>query len=118
MRKVIIAGGRYFDNYNLLSSSCSKILGELSKDRVEILSGGAKGADELGERFAKERGIPVVRYLPDWDKNGRAAGPIRNHEMAYVADILIAFWDGKSKGTANMIKLANLEGCIVHVVNY
>lgn len=117
--KVIIAGTRTFDNYPLLCSFCDKCLSqkELSHDIV-IVSGAAKGADTLGERYAKERGFAVLSYPADWEKHGRAAGPIRNTEMADAADALIAFWDGQSRGTANMIDTARKKGLKIRICNY
>jgi len=59
--------------------------------------------DGLAEEWARENGIPIKRFPADWDKHGKAAGPIRNRAMAEYADALLAVWDGESKGTANMI---------------
>lgn len=56
------------------------------------------------------RDIPVKRFPADWDRHGRAAGPIRNCQMAQYADALIAIWDGKSRGTKNMIDEMNKCG--------
>ena len=72
----------------------------------EIVSGGAKGADALGERYGRENQIPIKRFLPDWQKYDKLAGPIRNKAMAEYADMAIIFWDGKSKGTKSMISEA------------
>lgn len=99
--KVIIAGTRDFKDYGLLKivvNQYHKIYGI-----TEVVSGTAKGADELGERWAKENNIPIKKFPAEWKKHGRAAGPIRNEQMAEYADYLIAFWDGTSKGTKNMI---------------
>ncbi|MBR3251110.1 MAG: DUF2493 domain-containing protein [Erysipelotrichaceae bacterium] len=116
MVSVIIAGTRYFDNYDLLEFSCDKVL--LGFKNVTVISGGAKGADSLGERYAAKKGFPVTRFLPDWDQYGKAAGPIRNKQMAEAADILIAFWDGNSRGTKSMIDLALQNHLNVHVIDY
>lgn len=117
--KVIIAGGRHFDNYQLLKDKCDYYLqNRLKESRVVIVSGHATGADALGERYAQERGLSIDAHPADWEKHGRAAGPIRNAEMAEVADALIAFWDGQSRGTANMINLAKSKGLKVAIVKY
>lgn len=117
--RVIIAGGRTFDDYALVKEKCELYLSEkLKTHRVIIVSGHASGADALGERFADEYNLPCELHPADWNRHGRAAGPIRNAEMAGVADALIAFWDGKSRGTASMIKLAKDKGLQVAVVNY
>jgi len=103
--KVIIAGGRDFSDYDNLCQVCNKILSE--QTNIEIVSGVASGADKLGERFAFDNGYPIKQFPADWDKFGKSAGYKRNAEMAEYADALIAFWDGKSKGTKHMIDLAN-----------
>ena len=114
--KVIIAGGRNFDDYELL---CKTVDYYLSKQTdIEIVSGTAKGADQLGERYAKERGYPIKRFVPDWGYYGRRAGFIRNEEMAIYADVLIAFWDEMSKGTKHMIDLAELHGLKTRIIKY
>ena len=104
MFRVIIAGGRSFKDYNRLCSICDYML--QNQTDIEIVSGTAMGADKLGEQYALERGYKIARFPAKWDEYGRAAGFIRNEEMAKYADGLIAFWDGKSKGTGHMIDLA------------
>ena len=117
MIKVIIAGGRNFEQYQLLKLKCDAILREV-KDEIQIVSGGAKGADKLGERYAKERGYICKIFEADWDKNGKAAGHIRNEEMAKYGDCLIAFWDGYSKGTKNMIDNAGKCGLKIRIIKF
>lgn len=114
--KVIIAGGRDFDNYDLLCRKADKILSRQSG--IEIVSGTAKGADKLGERYAEERQYPVKRFIPDWNFFGKKAGFIRNEEMAEYADALIAFWNGESKGTRHMIDIATNVGLLIRVIKY
>ena len=70
----------------------------------EIVSGGCAGADEYGESFAEIYGFPVKIFNPNWKAHGKAAGPIRNKLMAEYGDMLVLFWDGKSKGSGNMLK--------------
>lgn len=102
--RVIIAGSRditkYDDVYEAIIESGWK------DDITTVISGGARGVDKLGERFANSNGIPVEHFLANWNKHGKAAGYIRNQDMAMNADALIAVWDMKSKGTANMIEIA------------
>lgn len=83
---------------------------------VEIVSGAARGADALGERYAAERGLAVKQFPADWDRYGRSAGYRRNAEMAEYADAAVVFWDGKSKGSKHMINLAKEKGLPVRVV--
>lgn len=116
--RVIIAGGRDFNDYDLLEDFCDQCLA--SKDRSEVitLSGKARGADTLGEKYARHRGFRT-RYFPaDWDRYGKMAGMKRNMEMIENADALIAFWDGKSKGTAHVIREAKLAGLKVRIKRY
>ena len=130
--KVIIAGGRDFDDYELLRDKCRKLL--TNKERVVIVSGTANGADKLGEVFAINHLYDVERYPADWDnlnvtpcvikhtKTGKpynaVAGHNRNKLMSENADALICFWDGRSKGTKNMIDLANRVGLLMRVIRY
>lgn len=117
--RVIIAGGRAFDDYDLLQTHCLSILKDrITSDRVIIVSGGAKGTDALGQRFAHEHGLDLEIHPADWKKNGKAAGPIRNAEMADVANALIAFWDGRSRGTKSMIELSKRKGLAISCVRY
>jgi hypothetical protein len=113
--KVIIAGSRNFNDYNLLKSSCDNLLTQFNN--IEIVSGTARGADKLGERYAREKGYDIKEFPANWDKHGKSAGYIRNDEMAQYADWLIAFWDGTSKGTKHMIDLANKRGIKVTVIH-
>lgn len=114
--KVIIAGGRYFEDYKELCFFCDKVL--QNRINIEIVSGGARGADTLGEKYALERDYNVKRFSAAWSKFGRSAGVIRNAEMAKYATVLIAFWDGKSRGTRSMINLAEKEGLKIYIHYY
>ena len=117
--RVIIAGGRDFTDYNLLRSTMDALLrNKLRKEKIVVICGMAKGADMLGARYAKERGYHV-RYFPaEWDKLGKCAGIIRNEEMAQNADALVAFWDGSSHGTKNMIETAERYNLAVRIKRY
>lgn len=101
----IIAGSRGFTDYNVLLW-CVAILDAHAWKPSVIISGGARGADVLGERYARECRLPLVRLIPDWDGKGKSAGHIRNLEMASRAHFLIALWDGQSPGTRDMIRIA------------
>ncbi|KPE51242.1 DUF2493 domain-containing protein [Chryseobacterium indologenes] len=113
MFKVIIAGTRTFEDYSFLKERCDYYLQNYQE--IEIISGGARGADLLGERYAVENGYNISRFPANWDL-GPKAGPIRNREMAEYADALIAFWDSKSKGTLSMINIAKELGLKVKIV--
>lgn len=114
--KVIIAGSRDFNNYTLLKNNCDILL-SITKENIEIVSGGARGADSLGERYAHENNLQLKIFPANWNL-GKHAGFLRNKEMADYADALIAFWDGKSKGTKMMIELAKSQNLKVKVVKY
>lgn len=116
MLKVIIAGGRDFTDYHLLSKVCDFMLQNHSD--IEIVSGCANGADKLGEKYAKEKGYSIKKFPADWEKFGRSAGFLRNDQMAQYADALIAFWDKKSKGTNHMINLAKKNKLKIKVQYY
>ena len=127
--RIIIAGSRGFNDYDLLKREVLRVLQSDStpKEYITIISGDAKGADRLGEKFGKEFGIKVKKMSAKWNNFGqydRGAGYKRNIEMAdfAVADnnygILIAFWDGFSKGTKHMINTAHKKALEVHVINY
>lgn len=127
---MIIAGGRNFNDYTLLREKCLEIFRQLKsegynakRENITIVSGKARGADTLGERFQKEFMLGIKEFPADWSI-GRQAGYIRNNSMAEYAKqddelgILIAFWDNQSKGTKHMIDLANKHGLRVFVVSY
>ncbi len=117
--RVIIAGSREFGDYALLCEKCDGLLCQKQgTHQIIIISGTARGADQLGERYAHERGYAVEKYPADWNRDGKAAGPIRNAQMAKVADALIAFWDGNSRGTQNMIDLARLKPLPFRIVRF
>lgn len=84
----------------------------------EIVSGCAAGIDSLGREWAAEWWIPVVFFYPEWELYGKAAGPIRNQQMAEYADALLAVWDGKSRGTKDMIDKMTKMGKPVYVHRY
>lgn len=119
-RKIIIAGGRSFNNYELLKERCDHYLSKaiMNKDNIIIVSGTANGADKLGEKYAQEKGFTIERHPAKWKELGKKAGYVRNKEMAEVSHALIAFWDNKSRGTKHMIDLAKERKLHVRVVSY
>ncbi len=117
--KVIIAGSRGFSNYKLLKEKCNEYLREKRKGyNIIIISGGARGADALGEKYAQDEGFSLEVFPANWNKFGKSAGFRRNEQMAEVADALIAFWDGKSHGTKHMIEIMENKNLLVKIVNY
>lgn len=110
----IIAGSRDFTDYEKLDK-CIDEVASYAWLISRVISGGARGADELGELWAKKMDIPVDVYPAEWDTYGKSAGYVRNEAMAQRAEALVAFWDGKSKGTKNMIDIAIKFGLYVKV---
>ena len=110
--RIAIVGSRNFNDYEVLKTA----LESLKKKATLIVSGGAKGADSLGERWAKENNIETLIFLPDWEKYRKAAGFIRNQEIVLNCDVCVAFWDGQSKGTLSTIELCKKAGKEVVVV--
>lgn len=123
--KVCIAGSRDFDNYNHLKSVCDELFSEATG--VKVISGKAKGADSLGEKWAEEKGFEIIERPAPWDdiegkpdyeigvnkfgkKYWKLAGFARNKIMVDEADIVVVFWDGKSSGTKDTIEYAMNEG--------
>lgn len=115
--KLIIAGSRTYRNYPGLW----RIIGDagLRDSMTEIVSGGCRGVDQLGEQYAADFGIPLKRFLADWKKHGQKAGPLRNEKMAKYADALLAIRNTKSsRGTDDMIRRAQAHGLDVHIFQY
>ena len=115
--KLIIAGGREFNDYELLQKAMLDHFPNIGKDD-SIICGDARGADSLGNRFGIENQIPVEHFPAQWDTFGKSAGYRRNEEMARHATHLLAFWDGQSKGTLHMINIATNKKLAVIVIHY
>lgn len=111
--KTIIAGSRTITDFKQVLAAVSDSGFEIT----EVVSGGAPGVDLIAEQFAYSKQITLKRFPADWNRMGRSAGIIRNLRMAHYAEALIAVWDGKSKGTAHMIKSAADLGLKVFVRN-
>lgn len=124
--RVLVCGGRHFNNYSVLESVLDSVLEvrDIEYANAEIVSGHCDGADKLGELFAKNHDIPVKIFEPNWQAFGRAAGPIRNRQMIdYISEfpkesIVVAFISKNSKGTYNTIQLARTHNIPVITVPY
>lgn len=103
MKKIIIAGSRDYNDYADFSHWVDLCFEKVKKS-IEIVSGGALGPDSMGEKYANEHEIKLRIFPAQWSLHGKRAGIIRNKDMGDYADSLIAFWDGKSRGTKNMIE--------------
>ena len=111
--RLIIAGSREITDYELVANAIAD--SDFHPIEIdEVVSGTARGVDQLGEQWANLRGIPVKRFVPDWNKHGKAAGPIRNQAMARYANALVLIWDGESRGSASMKREALKCGLKIH----
>lgn len=117
--KVIIAGSRSASRLSLVEYGMRQLLDKYKpRSPIVVLSGTAKGGDTLGEEWALKHGATIQRYPADWDKFGKSAGYIRNTKMANDAYILLAIWDGKSRGTKNMIECMDSRTKPYLVINF
>ncbi len=110
--RTIIAGSRTVKNIQQVQVYLSRNPWVIS----EVVCGKAKGPDTYGERWAQKHDIQVEYFPADWEKFGKAAGMIRNTHMAEYAQALVAFWDGQSKGTRNMIDQMMMRNKVVLVI--
>lgn len=111
--KTIVAGSRTITQMNLLNRAIEQAPFKIT----HIISGGALGVDRLGEIYAQQNNLPLTILKADWHTHGKSAGYKRNIQMAKEAEALIAVWDGQSKGTEHMIRIAHDLGLTVFVVN-
>jgi hypothetical protein len=114
MVKLAIIGSRDFDDYLLMKKELEFFIPKIQM----IISGGARGADKLSERLAAEFNIPIKIYEAEWDKYGKRAGYIRNELIINDCDAVIAFWDGKSKGTKHSLDLANKQNKATKIIYF
>ena len=117
--RMIVCGSRTFTNRQLCFDTLDRLLE--GKTDVEIISGNADGADKLGEEYASIHALKCTVFVPEWKTFGKRAGIVRNKEMLSYAQeehpVVVAFWDGKSRGTRNMIEIANKAGAEVYVIS-
>ncbi len=122
MTNIIIAGSRNFLDYILLEKTLDKYIS--NQENVTIISGAAKGADLLGEKYAENHNIPIIRCPADWKRYRQGAGIKRNEDMAKLSvqnnssGVLFAFWDGKSHGTKQMINIAKRYDLEINIIHY
>ncbi len=112
---IAIVGSRSFSDYELFTEKMIELLVVNTIMPTKIISGGAKGVDTLAEQFAEQFNIPTEIIKPDWTL-GRGAGMIRNSEIIKNANVVVAFWDGKSKGTADSINKAKRGNKILYII--
>lgn len=112
MKKIAVIGSRDFTDFSLLKDVLD------AHGPMQLVSGGAKGADALAELYAKQNGLEVQLFKPDWKMFGRGAGVIRNRQIVESSDYVIAFWDGKSRGTKSSIDYARKQNKMVYIEFY
>lgn len=117
--RIIIAGSRTITDYHFLAKYMDDYIEmeDLDPHGIEIVSGTARGVDQMGEQWAAFHQFPVIRFPAKWKTYGRSAGHRRNAAMAEYATHLVAFWDGKSRGTKSMIALGLKHHLNVDVVS-
>ena len=109
--KIVIAGSRSFHDYQLLCQTLAR-----ERHRItQVLTGGARGAEQLGYRWASKHAVKHQLFRADWERFGKSAGVRRNHQMAQAGDMLLVFWDGQSPGTAHMVQCMQQLGkpCVI-----
>lgn len=116
MMKVAIIGSRSYTDYDRLKYILDALSEKINIDL--IVSGGAKGADTLGYKYAIENNIKTLIFKPEWDKYGKIAGFIRNEQIVKSSDIVLAFWDGISNGTKNSIGLCEKYNIKYHIIKF
>ena len=109
--KIAVGGCRDYNDFDFICKSLDEYLSNYeSDDTIIILSGHCSGVDSAAEQYASLKGFETIIFPAEWKKYGRAAGPVRNKQMVESSDIVIAFWDEKSKGTKSLINLAKKAG--------
>lgn len=121
LKYCLVVGSRTFDDFDRLESELDAALEGTAN--VVIVSGGAKGADSLAEKYADKKGYEKAVFKANWKQYGRAAGPKRNEEMQQFISqfddrLCVAFWDGKSKGTASNFTLAKKYNNPLKIVKF
>lgn len=130
--KIVICGGRKFDDFKLFKLELDEILE--GKSGVVLISGGADGADNMAKNYARRYGYEFQEVLADWEnvtvpgaivktkKDGtqynKRAGIDRNLKLLAMADMIVAFWDGRSKGTGHMVQESKRRNIPLVVVDY
>lgn len=110
--RIAVVGSREFRNLEAVR----QFVYEQTRDTV-IISGGAQGVDDAAHQEARRLRMPYEIYRPDWAKHGKQAGAIRNHEIVKTADEVVAFWDGKSRGTKITMDIATQLGKPLTIIN-
>lgn len=119
--KVIVAGGRDFDDYNYMSEKLNELFwysDVFQEYPIKIISGMADGADTLAIRYADEHKMTKILFPANWKEHPRMAGILRNEDMLTIGTHLVAFWNGESHGTKHMIEIAREKGIPIWIFEY
>lgn len=115
-KRIVVAGSRHFNDYDTLEKYISEFISrKIDEEPIIFVSGGCRGADSLGEHYAKLHGYQAEVYPAEWSKYGKAAGVKRNKLMVDISDFIICFWNGSSKGTKSLIEYAGKVGKAVYI---
>ncbi len=117
MFKLAVVGSRNLADYLLVEKTLDAYYFIHGND-LEIVSGGAKGADSLAARYAQENDLKLHVFLPEWNKYGKSAGFRRNTLIWDISDAGVAFWDGVSKGTSHSFDIAKSQGKELEIVEF
>jgi len=112
--KLAIIGSRTFNDYDVLCDNLESMINTTTL----VVSGAAKGADSMGERWAKDNGIKTLIFPAEWDKYGKRAGYIRNEDIIKNCEFCVAFWDGVSKGTMHSVSLCKKYNKPYKIIKY
>lgn len=116
--KAAVIGSRTFNDFSMVEKTMNEYKQNNNVEYELIISGGARGADSLGEEYANKYNVPKLILKPDWKKHKKAAGFIRNKNIIDNAEIVFAFWDGKSKGTQHAMQLTKQQHKTLIVINF
>lgn len=104
--RVGVVGSRQLNVKDIIYATLDLVFKDINPSECIIVTGGCKGPDSIALEYASDKQMKTVLHLPDWSRYGRAAGPIRNELIVQGSDLIVAFWDGKSKGTLSSINIA------------
>lgn len=114
-KRIALIGSRELENKIQLRRAAKTFL--LQYPNIELVSGGAKGADQIAEELAEEMGLKITIFFPNYHEHGKIAPLLRNCQIVNEADIILAIWDGKSKGTAHTLGLARQKGIPIYIIH-
>lgn len=115
--RIVVCGTRAYDDETHVFKALDQLTRKWNKEDIAIVTGGAEGPDKIAEQWSFKRMVTRVIFHADWQKYGKQAGMIRNSEMAKYGTHCVAFWDGESVGTRDMIRKAKKQGLKVKIID-